>query len=274
MRTSAGNVAAFAVIVSAIVLDAQSPKPRFEVASVRQHLNGGLGYSNHPRPGGAYDAGNVPLRVLIEFGYEIPTYQLVGGPGWLDTHRFDIAARAGRDVPLTEVRLMMQSLLEERFKLVVRREQREMPHFALVKARSDGRLGPGLKRLGEICGAAKASQPEADAPADKPWVARSGTLERPCGAPISGIASLASKVMEMPVVDRTGLEGGWDFALGFGSTLGQSFGSLTAGQNAASDPNSVSFTTALEEQLGLRLESTRGPVEVLVIDSVQLPTEN
>lgn len=274
MRTSAVNVAALALVVSRIALGAQASKPSFEVASVKRHLDGGIGYSNHPRPGGAYDAGNVPLRVLIEFGYEIPTYQLVGGPAWLDTYRFDIAARAGRDAPLAEVRLMMQSLLEERFKLVVRREQREMPHFALVKARSDGRLGPGLKRLGEICRAAKSPEPAADAPADKPWMALAGTVERPCGAPISGIAYLASKVMEVPVIDKTGLDGGWDFSLGFGSTLGQSFGALTAGQNAASDPNAVSFTTALEEELGLKLESTRGLVDVLVIDSVQLPTDN
>ena len=93
-----------------------------------------------------FDAGNVPLRVLIEFGYEIPTYQLVGGPAWLDTYRFDIAARAGRDAPLAEVRLMMQSLLEERFKFKTHRENREITQYALVVDKGKAKLNPATDR--------------------------------------------------------------------------------------------------------------------------------
>src|SRR5262245_61617600 len=133
-------------LTTVVALGAQTSKPSFELASVKRNMSGGAGYRMGPRPGGAYDAGNVPMSVLIEFAYEVAGYLLVGGPGWLQTHRFDIAARAGRDAPIADMRLMMQSLLEDRFKLVARKEWREMSHFALVKARGDGRLGPGLRR--------------------------------------------------------------------------------------------------------------------------------
>ena len=266
-RWSVAMVVALSVVAALL---AQTPKPTFEVVSVKRNISGRVGHSMGPRPGGAYEAGNAPISVLIEFAYEVSPYLLVGGRDWLQTSRFDIAARAGRDAPITEMKVMMQALLEDRFKLVVHREQREMSHFALVKARGDGRLGPDLKRVADSCEATRSPDPRANPSSEKPWqtLAANG---RSCGAPISAIADLASRVLETPVVDKTGLDGGWDYSLRFGSTLGQSFGSLTA---VASDPDMISFSTALEDRLGLKLEATRGPVDVLVIDSVQPPTEN
>ena len=213
-----------------------------------------------PGPGGSYNASNVTLPVVIRFAYDIQDYQLAGRPGWMQSERFDIAARAGRDVPNAELRLMVQSLLADRFKLTVRREQREMAQYALVHARSDGRYGPDLLRVPvEDC-----SSPEARATASArpaPAAMSGGSaISGSCG-PISAIARILGGRVGAPVADKTGLSGNWSFLIRFRSD-----------DLAAPDANLPSLFDALQEQLGLKLERTRGPVEVLVIDSVQLPT--
>ena len=216
------------VLVSMVLvtLSAQTPKPTFEVASVKRNASGSFSRSIKPRPGGIFDATNTPMPAFIEFAYGFPEYKLVGGPQWVQTDRFDIAAKAGRDVPPTELRLMVQSLLEERFKLVVRQVPRQMSHFALVVARSDGRLGPDLKR---VAGCETASIPDVTTTAIGKLVAGAGGAigGRPC-VPISVIADVASRALNIPVVDRTGLTGGWDYALRFGSESRQWGSTVTA----------------------------------------------
>ena len=256
---------------------AQVDKPAFDVVSVKRNTSNGGSFSAGPRPGGVYLATNAPVSVVITFAYDIRDYQLIGGPRWLRTDRFDISARAGRDAPTAELRLMVQSLLEERFKLVARSTQRDMAHFAIVLARKDGPLGPGLTRVGDDCAAAtaQAATPSATtAKSDDKALA----VPRPalpggglCG-PISGIADLASRVLQAPVVDRTGLTGNWQFVLRFGSAIGESFGMpLAAG---ASEPGMPSFSTALQDQLGLKLTRVEGPIEVLAVESIDPPSED
>jgi uncharacterized protein (TIGR03435 family) len=249
-------VVALALTRVIVTLDAQTPKPTFEVASVKPNLSGSWGFNVSPRPG-FYSATNVPVAVLIQFAYDLQDYQLVGGPGWALTARFDIAARPGREVPTMEQRLMMQSLLEDRFKLVMHTEQREMPVFALVLARSDGRLGPNLRRMPDDCVKVK-------------------TGANGCG-PISVVVNSASRQLRAPVIDKTGLTGLFNFSLHYSSDgTGPPFlpPIPSSPDRPADDPNAPSYTAALQEQLGLKLESSRGPVDVLVIDSVQQPTEN
>jgi uncharacterized protein (TIGR03435 family) len=206
---------------------------------------------------------------LILFAYQIQESQLVGAPDWIGTERFDIAAKAPGDVPPTPFggtlpeALMLRSLLEDRFKFTLHRETRDMPIYALVVARSDGRLGPRLRRpASDYCdqqykaaGKPGATPPPASSPLcgiDSPT-----TGELIAGAfPLSEFASLLSGTMDRIIVDRTGLTGGWDFDLKWSSP-----DATTAGR--------PSIFTALQEQLGLRLEATTGPVEVLVIDRVE-----
>jgi len=256
---------------------AQVDRPTFDVVSVKRNTSNGGSFSAGPRPGGVYQATNAPVSVFIIFAYDIRDYQLVGGPRWLRTDRFDISARAGRDASTSELRLMVQSLLEERFKLVARRAQRDMAHFAVVLARTDGPLGPGLTRVGDDCAAATAQAATPSAAAaksdDKPLAVP--LLMLPPGSrcgPISGIADLASRVLQAPVVDKTGLTGNWQFVLRFGSAIGESFGMpLAAG---ASEPGMPSFSTALQDQLGLKLARVEGPVEVLAVESIDQPSED
>jgi len=148
---------------------------------------------------------------------------------------------------------MLQSLLEDRFKLVVRREQREMPIYSLVVERSDARLGPGLQRVDD-CKEARSRQPVSGVP-----VGPNNTAG--CG-PIAIIAAMAARQLSAPVVNKAGVTGTFAYSLSYSADL------LAANQDAPS------FPTALRQQLGLKLEPTRGPVDVLVIDSVQPPTEN
>jgi uncharacterized protein (TIGR03435 family) len=130
---------------------AQSSKPAFEVVSIKRNVSGSMPISPQARPGGAFAATSVRLDSIMRFAYNLPDYRLIGGPGWVRTDRFDIEARAGRDVSSEGVRLMVQTLLEDRFQLAVHREQREMPIYALLLTRDDKRLGPNLRESGAGC---------------------------------------------------------------------------------------------------------------------------
>ncbi len=155
----------FLVAVGMLVtLSAQTSKPTFEVASVKRNTSGSGGWNVSPRPGGVYNATNAVLPLFIQFAFDIDDYQLLGGPSWMQTDRFDIAARAGRETPTAELRLMMQTLLEDRFKLIIHKEQRDMSIFALVLERSDGRLGEGLKSVDDCAKANQTVRDSRDAP--------------------------------------------------------------------------------------------------------------
>jgi uncharacterized protein (TIGR03435 family) len=158
--------------------------------------------------------------------------------------------------------LMLQSLLQDRFGLVMHKEQRDMRFFAMIPARSDGRPGPYLHRHadGPTCNIREFEAAEKARP--KP--STGATVGFDC-ASITTLAELASRSAEMPVFDRTGLTGRWSVKLYFASRPSVA---------ATPDPALPSLPTALQEQLGLKLEATRGPVDVMVIDSVHQPTEN
>jgi uncharacterized protein (TIGR03435 family) len=256
----------------------------FEVASVKPNKSGpAAGQFLRGAPGGVVQVGNMTVRDLITWAYQIQGFQLVGGPEWLPTDRFDITARAGRDLPATgfdavaPAMLMMRALLVERFGLAVHGETRELPVYALVMAHADGRLGPGLRRSSTDCAALiKAAAASGTQPAPPPpgpdgrprcgLTGRSGAIMAG-GYPLSQFTRFLAPQVQRVVVDRTGLSGDWDIDLAF--TPPQAAGSTDA---SASDPNSTSLFTALQEQLGLKLEPARGPVEVLVIDRVAQPT--
>lgn len=235
------------------------------------------------QPGGTFSVTNGRVAALIAFAYQLQNFQLVGVPDWARTDRYDILAKAGRDLPPTPLAgeapemLMLRALLADRFKLAVHRETRETPIYALVVARSDGRLGPALRRSETDCAALmKAAGDRRAAPAPP-------TAARPlvCGMrnmngdviasalPMSAFVSLISTELGRVVVDRTGLSGEWDFDLTFAPDR-----TRPAAADATPDPNRPTLFTALQEQLGLKLEATSGPVDVLVIDRIEHLTED
>ena len=240
---------ALVFVVLAATLSAQAPRPSFEVASVKKLAEPASLPPTKTGPLRFYSP-NATVASLILFAYNVRDFELFGGPDWMRKDQFEINAGAAAAVSDDEKRLMMQSLLEDRFKLVARRDRREMRFSALVLAGSDGRVGPTLT----VCSDSAAPQ----APVRIP---RGGVPVSARCAAVSQIARLAAANLRMPVVDKTGLTGTWNYELVYLDPSARE-----------PEPELIAFTTALEEQLGLKLESARGPVDVLVVESVQQPT--
>jgi uncharacterized protein (TIGR03435 family) len=262
---------------------------RFEVASVKpNNRNDGL-ISDQSR-NGRWTATGYTLAGLIRAAYQVQEFQIVGGPGWIDSDRFDVVAKAPDDAPPvvpgatpSRHQLMLRALLAERFNLAVHKETREMPIFALVIARGDGRVGPNLRKSSRDCSTPAAARGGgANASAAKgPWESN------PCGTSVgpgvilagartmAQIATAFSRLtntgssLNRLVVDRTGLEGTYDAELRFTPEFIPNFDSPGF---PAVDRNGPSIFSAVQEQLGLKLDPQRGPVEVLVIDRVERPT--
>jgi len=250
------------------------PRQSFEVASVKPNKSGETTSFLTAKPGGNFAVGNMTLRGLIMYAYGIQGFQLVGAPDWVATERFDITAKAAANVPPTPIgqlspeALMLRSLLEDRFRLSAHRETRDLPIYALVLARADGRLGPRLRqttsdycaKLREAAGKPGATPAPTGSPVCGMRPGGSGNEITAGAVPMNELARLLNVVAARTVVDRTGLNGVWDFDLQW---------SPPNAPNA--DPDRPSIFTALPEQLGLRLDATTGPVEVLVIDRVERP---
>jgi len=231
-------------------VSAQTPGPAFEVASVKANSSGQAVMRLTAPPGtGRFDATNISARILILNAYGLRDFQLAGAPAWTESERFDVAGRTAASASRDEISAMVRTLLADRFTLRTHRETREMPVYALVAASPDKRLGPGLK-------ISTAETRTNISPTSISAV--SMTMAR--------LALTLSAVVGRVVTDDTGLQGAYDLELRFARE-----GPLPPGAPPA-DPDAPSIFTALREQLGLRLEGRRGPVEVLVIDGIERPT--
>jgi uncharacterized protein (TIGR03435 family) len=219
--------------------------------------------------------------MLITFAYDVRDFQISGGPGWINSERYDIQARPDRSEPaeslppdprkMTDAQLKtigdqmrerLRALLADRFQLTIHRETKDAPVYALVvgkngsklQAAEEGKDGPRGMRMGR------------------------GQLTG-MSAPLSMLANTLSSQLGRPVLDRTGLTGKYDFKLEWTPDPGQGDGppgGLPPGIEAPPppDPNGPSLFTAVQEQLGLRLESQKGPMEMIVIDRVEKASEN
>ena len=292
-RLAAGAV----LVVSATALSvsrphaqapAQAPVPNavltYEAASVKPNKSGVQGSSIRRFPGGRLQATNMPLRALITFAYQLQPFQLVEDPGWIRNETFDIVAKMEGDPPPVMPgsgpdphMVAMRTLLAERFKLAVHRETRQMDIYELVLARPDGKLGPALKPTTQDCAAmlaaARGGPPPGPAPGpNSPVVC--GIRGLPgrlvAGAmPMALLASNLSGQVQRIVVDRTGLSGGWDFEITFAPE--RPLNPPPGVEFPPADPNAPSLFTAMQEQLGLKLQSAKGPVDVLVVERVEQP---
>jgi uncharacterized protein (TIGR03435 family) len=271
-----------------VALAAQQPAPTFEVASIKANKSGDGGQFIRRMPGGRMTATNMALRPLVTLSYQIAQFQLVGGPPWMNTDHFDIVAKMEGDPPPVPpgsgpdpMLLSLQALLADRFKLKVHRETREMDIYALVMAKPGGGPGPALKPSTTDCAAmatARRNQPPQGPPTPPPTgIIPCGIMGGPGsirfgGFPISQLTQMLGNQTGRMVVDRTGLAGNWEFELTFAA---EQRGQPPPGvEFPRVDPDAPSIFTAIQEQLGLKLESTKGPVDVLVIDSAEHPTED
>jgi len=277
----AAGVSAVVLFAPAVFALPQDVFPQFDVASVKPNRSDAPASSRFPLgPGDAFEKGNTfvvinqPLSVYIRFAFGRSQGEQLRVPAWVNDERFDVQARAPGDPTKNDMRLMVRDLLVRRFKMAWHIERPEQAVFELVAA-SAGRLGPQLTRHG------------ADAPcgSDPKFVAI------PCGSaglvsangggrgtiagraePISRLAALLSNNgfagIDRVVLDRTGIAGDFDFTLEFALPRA----SLDAGPAATSDDSGPALGTALREQLGLIMRSTRAPVDVPVIDRIERPT--
>jgi uncharacterized protein (TIGR03435 family) len=253
----------------AIAQPIESGGTAFEAATVRENVSSESRMHIEVQPGGRFNAINMTLWQILSVAYPVDgrfrdEIQLTGGPGWIKSVRFDIVAKAegsprldtnkpGATVTdadrgaVEQIREMLRGLLEERFKLQMHHEIQQLPIYELVVARSGGAFGPALRKAagncGSVCGSIRMKSP-----GDVMATAVS----------MGSIAHTMSGWVGRTVFDKTGITGDMDF-------------NLKWAPDAAPDSDAASIFTAVQEQLGLKLEPARGPVDVLVVDSAERP---
>ena len=258
------RLAVFMLCGFTTALVAQQARPAFEVASVKLHSSDDRRVTMVLQPGGRLIATTVPLRFVIRTAYQVQDDQIVGGPDWLDTDRFDIDARAEVGSDATQIAAMLQSLLADRFNLTIHREMRELSVLALQRTKQGDTLGPALHPTNcpELGIDLRRATPCANISNGSGFL----TLR---GMPISQFAQYLAPDMNRVVIDRTGLNGRYDIDLKWSPQP-----QIGATPPLVDSQDRPSLFTALQEQLGLKLESSRGLVEVLVVDTVAHPTPN
>ena len=265
----------------------QTGAPAFEVASVRRNQSGELGIRiDLPAPD-RFTATNIPLRDLIRFAYDVEDRRLVGGPDWIRSERFDVVATADRELPAwgpsgppVDMLRMVRTLLAQRFGLVVHQETRTLPVFALVMAKEDRAPGPELRVSALDCDSGTRAGQAGPRPASgaDPAQPTCGMRVAPGqmvigGTPMPQFATVLSGFVQRVVLDRTGLDGAYDFRLSWTpARIPQGPPPPGAPSLPPVDPNGPSIFAALQEQLGLRLDAQEAPLEVVVIDQVERPT--
>lgn len=268
--------------------DPSSTSPAYEVASIKPNKSGENIIMMRSLPDG-FTATGVTLHELIRAAYGVQNFQISGGPGWLESDKYDIQAevdssvagelrKLGPDQSRLENQRMLQALLADRFRLSVHRETKELPVYKLVIAKNgsklrqakvgdtypngikgpDGRGSAGMVRagMGEVTGQ---------------------------GISLAALVRILSEQLGRTIVDKTGIDGNYDIELKWtpaaGSNQGPLFKGPEAGQpggetNPVPETSGPSIFTAIQEQLGLKLESSKGPVETVVIDHAETPSGN
>jgi uncharacterized protein (TIGR03435 family) len=199
-------------------------------------------------------ATGVPLRMLITEAYSVRDFQIVGGPGWMNTDRWDVEGKPKTEVSAdSQTALMVQSLIEERFQLNFHRETRELPVYELTVAKG----GTKMKLSAATQSRGRMGR---------------GGIEG-SGWSLANFIKFLSQQFDRSLIDKTDLKGIYDIKLQWSPGL-RGAGPVQPGAQPPARTDQPDIFTAIQEQLGLKLESSKGPVEVIVIDSVQRPTEN
>jgi uncharacterized protein (TIGR03435 family) len=241
---------------------ASDVSPAFEVATIKpSDPNSGRRPSYSPGQR-QFSANDTTVRYLMQYAYGVQARQVAGGPAWLDTDKYDIAGiPEGEGQPsVMQWKIMLQKLLSDRFELAFHRDTQQLPVYALVLEKGGAKLAKGSGESDRLQTMALGRDKD-----HAIAIARNANMADFTGA-------LQRGLLDRPVLDRTDLEGRFDFTLNFTPDESQAArlgGPLPAGDNAP-----PGLFTAIQEQLGLKLESTRAAVEVLVIDRVERPSEN
>ncbi len=261
------------IVVATAPLLSQAPpdtKPSFDVASIKPSMPGSRDALSI-QPGGRFASNGFTLKALIGLAWHLKGFDLSGGDSWMADDRWSIEAKTeeGLVIPAwtppnipDEIALRLRALLEDRFRLKTHRETRNLPVYTLT-------LGKNGSKLTAV---------------DPPQPPATGSLRAGPGAiigsfvPMVQIVTILSRLMDRPLIDKTGLTACYDFSLRFApESAPRALSGAPSSTTAVNEPTSTdnpSLFTALQEQLGLKIESTQDPVEVVVIDSARKPTEN
>jgi len=261
------------IVVSSLTVAAQQSAPAFEVASIKPNSSPPFQDSSWGYPSGRFLVRNKHMRMVIAMVYGEPRGFLVdrvlGGPAWLDSERYDIEGKAAEpDPPEAVLRAMARSLLEQRLSLRTHVERRELPIYALA---DDGTLKPrGQLRVSDGSDCVEVSRQTDKLPEcgpALPTTTAAGLTLSANAVTMDEISSYLQSFVSRPLFNRTKAAGRFSFTL----TVPHRF--ETQGAPLAGDSDAL-MSRALQDQLGLRLMASRGPVDVLVIDSVERPTPN
>jgi uncharacterized protein (TIGR03435 family) len=232
----------------------QAQSPAFDVATVKMggpvEANGNININTGKILNGVVTLSNATLSDCLKFAYSLTTDVQIAGPEWINQKqvRFEVTGKAAPTTSDDQLPLMLQTLLKERFQIALHTEQREMTHYELVIGKNGPKLKESIVAPGEATGTARLDG------------IRSNRMQ------MNRLAALISRMTRMPVLDRTGLTGFYQFDLRYANEVSK---------EPEENPAGPSIFTAVQEQLGLKLESKKGPVDVLVIDHAEkIPVEN
>jgi uncharacterized protein (TIGR03435 family) len=282
MRTSQNASIAFVlwVLIFASVICSQdssatqesaSAVPAFEVVSIKRNLsnNGGSNWNFLPLVGIHVSATNVPAKAIIETAYDIKDFQLSGGPAWITSEKYDLEAgiseslfekmrKLPQEEQVREFDLMLQSLLSDRFKLQLTRQTKEVPILALVVSKDTSKIGPLV------------DQPFPKNPGGSTMIEIGRNGQRKITATkttTENLASALTRVLGQEVLDKTDIVGNYTFTISWADPM-------QAGPGTPNDSSGPSLQAALQDQLGLKLVPSKGPVETITIDHIEEPSPN
>ena len=267
-------ITSLAFIVASTMLSAQSPLPSpseaFDVVSVKLNRSPVNPYGGFVANG--FEAVAATTQQLISLAHGVSGTQILEAPSWIRSEFYDVTARTGRSTPATPPQMagMLRRLLADRFKLLAHREQREAPVYTLLIARSDGRLGSRLQAATLDCDSRAAKAAPGTRGLSICGIDRGPGMSAGRTMTIAQLSGVLGSIVGREVVNRTGLVGNYDWDLSWTPTPGE--------PGPRSEPTAagegVSIFTAVQEQLGLKLESDRGVIDALVIDRIERPTAN
>jgi uncharacterized protein (TIGR03435 family) len=238
----------------------------FTVASIKANKSGDNRFMLSPLPGGGLTATGVTLTMLVMFAYGVAAYQVSGAPSWMGTERWDIEAKTDGiqgHLPAAQFSVLLRGLIEDRFQLKARRKTKNLPVYALVVAKG----GPKLK-----------THP-GDTGERKPLVQFGNGSAVFSDSSVAGLAGQLTLYLDRPVIDRTGLKGSYDFTLDWtlpepGKGAAEAIGLPPPEPSSPGESTGPSIFTALQEQLGMKLEPQKGPVDILIVNHVERASEN
>jgi uncharacterized protein (TIGR03435 family) len=255
-----------------------SAEPQFEVAAIRRNVDASPAKNIGIAPGGRVIVKNLPVRFMIRFAYNVQDFQISGGPSWMNTDAYDINAKAPEIAGLQQIRPLLQTLLEDRFKLVVHHETKEVLTYELLPSKSGLKVTPSKDGSCVVPDPNNLPKPGEPLPHFCGNIGMRANLIEAYAVPMDRFVATLSTVLGRAVIDKTGIKRDVDIHLEFTPDEingGPAFGPTDpAATPPVADLSRPSIFVAVQEQLGLKLETKKAPGDLLVVNQLERPSEN